>query len=338
MRQKTLENSYLSALCMELHLILSSGIPLCEGLLMLRDEEGDPAACAMLTTLYEDLSLGHELAPAMRKTERFPKYVTDMVEIGSATGHLEPVFLGLSRHYDQQEQISRTIRSAVAYPAILLVMMLCVVMVLVIKVLPIFEDVFHQLGSELSPVAAALLAGGAFLGAHWVPILIVLAAVGVVVILCAKRNLFCGLLDGTQLRRDIASARFASALALTMSSGMDMDASLNMAADLMDHAGMQEKVKLCRAMMLEGQSVSAAVSAAGIFPPLYSRMLSVGVRTGSADTVMSEIATRYESDLNASIDATIGKIEPTLVIIMSVLVGLILLSVMLPMMGVMSSL
>ena len=97
-----------------------------------------------------------------------------MVEIGQKTGHLEDVFRSLAGSYERLEQLQKSIRNAVVYPSVLLVMMLFVVLVLLIKVLPIFQEVFQQLGAELSPVAQALMQLGQFLGRYGLVVLAVL--------------------------------------------------------------------------------------------------------------------------------------------------------------------
>lgn len=134
----------------------------------------------------------------------------------------------------------------------------------------------------------------------------------------------------------IACSRFASAMAMTMESGLDVDDSLGMAERLTGNPAMLAKIADLRAKMAEDMSFADAVEAADIFPKKYGRMLAVAFRAGAADAAMSEIARRTEDDAEDAVESLIGRIEPTLVIIMSVLVGLILLSVMLPLMNIMN--
>ena len=126
-------------------------------------------------------------------------------------------------------------------------------------------------------------------------------------------------------------------MAMTMSSGMDVDESLEMAANLTGNPIVSERIGRCRELMAQGESFEDAITSSKVLPLLYCRMITIGIRTGSADTVMSEIARRTEEQSNDRIESVVSKVEPTLVIIMSVIVGLILLSVMLPLVNVMSS-
>ena len=116
----------------------------------------------------------------------------------------------------------------------------------------------------------------------------------------------------------------------------DTDESLEMAARLADHPVLEEKIAKTRALLEEGQGFSEAISESQIFDSLSTRMISIGCKTGAVDMVMKQISLQYSEDINARIFQLISKLEPTLVAVLSIIVGLILLSVMLPLMGIMS--
>ena len=139
------------------------------------------------------------------------------------------------------------------------------------------------------------------------------------------------------LLEKIAAARFASGRSLALSSGLDTDQSLEMVSRLTDHPVMQEKIKTARDLIAEGTGFSEALSQANIFSGLYARMINIGFRTGAMDDVMRQIADQYDEEVNERITGIVSKLEPTLVAVLSVVVGMILLSVMLPLMGIMSS-
>ncbi len=346
MGKKVFGAGYISVFCMEMYLIIRAGIPFSEGVALLRDDEKDSYSRTVLDHLYQQLELGEPVAAAMRAARGFPVYVIEMVEIGQRTGHLEDVFKALAGYYERLEQLQKSIRNAVMYPAVLLVMMLFVVLVLLIKVLPIFQEVFQQLGADLSPVALILMQIGQVLGSYG---LVVLTAVAVGVIAGAvvlrnpeKKEQFAGWLQRISekwtVSQLIASSRLADALVMTLASGMNIDDSLDMAIRLVPGAAMQEKITQCkREMLLKSKSFADASMASGLFAPLYCRMIAVGFRTGSIDPVMAEVARRSAEQVDDKIEALLNRIEPTLVIIMSVMVGLILLSVMLPLMSIMSA-
>ena len=216
---------------------------------------------------------------------------------------------------------------------------------LVIQVRPIFSDVFAQLGAVMSPLAIAFLNFGLALRRSRYLLLILL---GTVAALClavflvpswrsAAGRLRSRLVSRTKLGLLVGRARFASAMSMTMSSGLDVDTSLEMAESLTRDSAISERINACRRLVLEGAPFAEAVARTELFEPIYCRMLSIGMKTGAADTVMEEIARRAEENVSAGIERSIGKVEPALVIVMSLLVGLVLLSVMLPLMDIMSS-
>lgn len=337
MGSKILSTGYISSFCLELNLVLQAGIPLSEGIAMLGEDEPGREIRDMLDGMYSKMSEGEELNSAMRKAGVFPKYMVDMVELGERTGKLDTVLKALSEYYDRQEQMSRSIKNAIIYPAILLVMMLFVVLILITQVLPIFNDVFNQLGSTMSGAAAAMMSLGEGIRNNWIIILCVIAVITAALFIAARRGRGNGFALSRGISNAVASARFASAMSMTLQSGMDVDQSLDMAERLSSGPEIDDKIRLVRERMAAGESFSDAIGASGIFSSIYCRMIAVGFRTGAVDTVMDEIARRSDMEAQNDIESLIGKVEPTLVIIMSVIVGLILLSVMLPLMGVMSS-
>ena len=163
MREKVFDASYISAFCMEMYLIIRAGIPFAEGVALLHDDEPDAQRRTILNQLHQQLELGEPFAASMRAAGGFPVYVVEMVEIGQRTGHLERVFHALAGYYERMDTLQKGIRNALTYPAVLMSMMLVVVFVLLVKVLPIFEEVFHQLGAEVAdgsrPVSWQIRAG-----------------------------------------------------------------------------------------------------------------------------------------------------------------------------------
>ena len=324
---------------MSLHLALQAGISIAEGVEMYGEEESDSYRKERIGVIAGELGIGEQLSVALRKSEAFPDYMVDMIEVGEKTGKLDDTLLSLSRYYDRQEMIAKSIRGATTYPVMLLCVLLLVLVVFVVRILPIFYDVYRQLGAEMSGVATVALNFGNWLSAFWVPIVIVLAVVIILAVIlrsklkAALRKIFMG----GKLGASMQGARFASILSMTLTSGMDADEALTMAARLADDAGMREKITTAAKRAETGMSLAQCVADVGIFSMLYNRMLAIGVRTGSADTVMEEIARRTGDEANDRLEMFVGKIEPTLVIIMSLLIGLLLLSVMLPLAGIMSA-
>ncbi|MDD2954826.1 MAG: type II secretion system F family protein [Oscillospiraceae bacterium] len=342
---KALTPSETAAFCSQVTLLLRAGIPLYEGISLLLEDAEDERTRSILRVMTEKLDENAPLYLALRATGVFPDYMVSMAEIGAASGRLEEVMSSLSAYYEREQAMQARIRSAVAYPVLLFAMMSAVVILLAAKVLPMFRQVLEQLGGEMPAAAGAVMQVGMSAGTvlAWVlPGLLVLILLGALWGKTAPGKAFFGRLAATSVfTRKIASksaaGRFASAMSLMLASGMDTDAALEMVPAVLENPYLGRKVEECRRMMKEGSSFSEAVAKAGIFPALFARMLTVGVKTGATDTVLAKLAGLYEDELEEALDRAVSLVEPLLIAVLSVVVGVILISVMLPLVGVMSS-
>jgi len=343
--KKALPLSYLSSFCLELSLLLKAGISLNDGLMILYEDKNDKESKNLFAGILKNIGENMAFHDALKADGRFPEYMVNMIEIGSITGKSEYILNKLASYYDNQERISNYIRGAVIYPFILFILMMAVIFFLIIKVLPLFNDVFSQLGSEFSSFAKILLSAGSFVKDNIVfiaALLLIIAAA--VIFLCANeraRKAFVKkfvnrIISNTRAALTISSARFAEALSICLSSGTDTEKSIEMASKLVSNPILIKKINTCKALLGEGASTYEAFEASGLFSNLNNRMLYVGIKTGNADTVMAEIARRLSDKAGDEINAVVNKIEPALVIIMSALAGAILLCVMLPLLNIIS--
>lgn len=342
----TLRAADLSELCMEMHLIVRAGIPFQEGVALLLEEEQNKIKKAFLELLYQHLENGSSFSAAFRKTGAMPQYAVEMIAIGEQTGHLEQVFYALSGYYDRAEHLRQSVRNIIWYPMILLAMMLFVLLMLLVKVMPIFAELFAQLGAELSFTAQMLLQTGQLIGQYGAIFVLCIAVVAAVLYImsktaggaCRLQRLFDAMTARWHVRETLTASRLADALVLTLSSGMPVDEALGAAGQLVEDSAVQEKVTACRnAMLLEGASLANAVQEQKLFAPMYCRMIAVGFRTGDMDTIMAEVARRIADDADEALSRLLNRIEPAMVIVLSLMVGLILLSVMLPLVSMMTA-
>lgn len=346
MNRKTLTNAYLSMLCKELGMLLDAGLTLSDSIQILHEDEPGKDGKAIMQMLSDELETGVPFSQALRNSNVFPRYMVQMVEIGERTGRLVETLDALAEYFERQIRLSVTIKNSLLYPAILLVLMIVVVLVLIVQVLPIFNDVFAGLGTQMSPVATALMDFGQWLGNASVVIATVFSILFILVLLGAimpktRKRVFMAFADrwGSHgVFGKIASSRFVFAMTLAMASGLDTADAVDIAAAVSGGTKViDEKHKKCVELINSGKPLHEALIEAEILSLQDGKMLSIGGRSGKADVAMAEIARRSDVEVRNSIDRIVGKIEPTLVIISSVIVGVILLSVMLPLMGIMTA-
>ncbi len=346
MKRLRVPTPYLPIFCRELYQLVRSGVPLAEGLGMLREDEKDPDTRSWLDALCRSTDEGMPLASALRETEAFPAYMTDMVALAEQTGRLEDVLLSLQRHYDRQLRMAADIRGAVAVPATLFAVMVAVVILLITQVLPVFDRVFAQLGVRMGAVATGMMNAGSVLaraGTGIAAVLTVIAAaalaVGLIPSLREKFTLwFRRRFGGRGVLGQMAVSRFASSMSMAVASGLSMEESVELSARLCGGAReIDEKTARCRKDIEEGGSPADALAESGLFTGRDCRLLKLAEQTGSLPDTLEDLAQRQEEESLRRIDRTVGAIEPAIVVITSALAGVILLSVMLPLMGLLSA-
>jgi len=332
--------------CTELAMLLDAGLTISDSIQIIQEDESSKEAKAILQTIYDSLMLGKPFSAAMKEAAVFPSYMVQMVEVGEKTGRLVQTLTALSEYYERQTRLSVTIKNSVLYPAVLLILMIVVVLILIVQVLPIFNDIFSRLGTQMDPLAIRLMQFGGWLGNAAVGIAIFFSAIFVLLFImwivpAIRKGIaraFSNQWGSHGIFGKIASSRYVFALTLAMASGLDTAESIDLAAAVSGGSkAVDNKHKKCAALLDSGSTLSEALSGAGILSKQDSKMLSVGSVSGKADLAMAEIARRSDIDVRDNIDRIVGRIEPTLVILSSIVVGVILLSVMLPLMGIMTS-
>ena len=342
---KQLSNYEISSFCRQMALLIKAGISPAEGIEILIQDTHDKSAEKLLGQISQVLHSGEKFHIALTMSEAFPDYMIHMVTIGEESGTLDTVMESLAEYYEREEAISSSIKSAISYPLIMLFMMLIVVLVLIIKVLPIFDQVFAQLGTNMSGFSQSLLNVGNLLNRYsfiMIIILVIFAGLFFFFSATAKGKILFKKLLGKfkatkKLMQELESARFASGMVLTLSSGMDTYEGLSLVNKLVESDDMKNKIETCRNLLIDGDSFPEALEKSKIFSSFYSQMVSVGFKTGSMDEAMKQIAKRFETETERKIYSLISVLEPTLVIVLSIVVGMILLSVILPLMGIMTT-
>ncbi|MBU3840057.1 MAG: type II secretion system F family protein [Candidatus Ruminococcus intestinipullorum] len=342
---KALTNNELASFCNQLTLILKSGISVLEGFSIMMDDLPDGDGKWLMETLFYNMEETGYLHTALKSTNVFPDYMCSMVEIGEHSGRLVDVMAALTEHYRKEDELSQNIKSAITYPVVMLGMMSIVIFVLIIKVLPVFQQVFQQLGTGLTGLSGAILELGIFISRQsfvFIGIGIFLAVLSLFLTYSSKGRSYLKTFSyhfflTRNITAKIACARFSSGMYLALNSGLDIDEGLDLARQLVEHPKVLAQISKTIQMVEAGNDLAESMRQAGIYSGIYARMISIGFKTGSLDDVMKQISFKYDDDIHTQISDIISKLEPTLVAILSIAAGMILLSVMLPLMGIMTN-
>lgn len=341
---KPLTNTEISFFCSQISLILKSGISSAEGITLMLKDASAAEEQTILKQILDRLSEGASLYDSLSVTGLFPQYLLNMVNIGEETGTLDDVMSSLSDHYEREAGIKSMIKNAVTYPLLMIGMMFLVILILIIKVMPVFNQVFIQLGTEMGGFSRALMNAGNAVSRYSVFFLLLLAFITGIMFYLTKTatgkkqllKLGYRLIFIRPVCESMAACRFAGAMALTLSSGLNPERCLELSQALNDDPFFGQKIDACCQMTSEGADLADAFSSTGIFTGMYARLVSLGQKTGTMDQTMKKIAGQYQEEIDNRINHGLSVIEPTLVILLSLIVGVILLSVMLPLLGILS--
>lgn len=343
---KPLTNSETAAFCSQMAMILKSGISSGEGLILMSEDAAGDEEKKILEAANQVLMETGSLHHAVKATGIFPDYMVSMVRIGEETGTLDTVMQSLSAYYSREAGLAQTIKNAITYPFIMILLMIAVILILLTKVMPTFAQVFAQLGMSMGTVAKVFLAAGSFFSRNIIVLLILLvllaALAGYFTLTSSGQKAFLrfagSLKPAGRLSEQISAYRFASGMALTLSSGLTPETSMEMACELVEDSAFASKLNKCRSDVSAGRDLCRSLLENHIFSGVNTRLVSIASKTGGIDQAMDDIALQYEEEIDRRVESMLASIEPTLVIILSVLVGAILLSVMLPLLSIMSSL
>ncbi len=341
---KKLSPEELFAFSDEMHMMIQSGISALESITLMLEESHNAQEKDLLKQMQDSIYDKGSFAAAVKDTGVFPEYYNYMIEIGEQTGKTDEVLRTLANHYEREVAIHRAIKSAVSYPLLMVSMMLVIIVVLVTCIMPIFERVFRQLGSDMDGVSGGLLQIGQFFVEYrilFLALLVVILAAGlwlfkssagkkVLLSLVSKIGMF------NRIYEKVMVSRFCSGMAMTISSGMSLPQALEIAGNLVTSAKIQSKIEICKDTFNESTDIGNAFSQSGLFTGLYGRMVVLAAKTGNMEQVMDKVADTYQDEADEEIHSLISIVEPTLVIILSVIVGLILMSVMLPLLNIMA--
>ncbi|MEW5888830.1 MAG: type II secretion system F family protein [Pseudomonadota bacterium] len=324
----------------QMHTLLKAGVPILRALAGLQESSTNPAMREAIGEVRESLQAGRELSAALaRHPKVFSGFYVSMVRVGETTGLLDEIFLRLFDHLDFERFMREQVKSALRYPAFVLLAMAAAIVVINLFVIPAFAKVFQGFGAEL-PLMTRILIGFSDFMVTWWPALLALA-VGLVVAFRLWVATPQGRYDweGFALRIPIAGkivkkaalARFARSFALGTRSGVPVMMALANSAQTVDNSFIARRIENMREAVERGESVLRAAVSAGIFTPVVLQMIAVGEESGALDDMMEEIGQMYQREVEYELKTLGQQIEPVLIVALGVMVLILALGVFLPM-------
>lgn len=327
-------------------MMIKAGITTGEAVGLLK-EETEPehrVMLAALTEMAEQMSSGISFEDAMRSSGAFPDYALDMIGVAEYTGRLENTLFHLSEYYRSEESMRKTLISAVRYPIILLCLVIAVLIVMLKLVFPAFYGVYNNLTGSLSSSSFRYI-DTSFMICR---ILLVVMIVAVVVLLIGVLLWHSGKKDAVQkaltripvfaqLFENLDLYRFTSCFDMFISSGEMQDEALKKSLPVVETAALKEKLERCIAKMEQGMSFSQTAYEEKLYDPINNRMLIPAERSGMLDSILQKILHSLRENNEVYVSRIANTIEPLLTGLLMIFIGLMLISLMIPLIGIMNS-
>jgi type IV pilus assembly protein PilC len=330
----------IAVLTRQLSTMISSGIPLLESLEILEEQTSDPGLKVVLDKVIGRVRAGSDFSSALSEHPRqFSKIYVNMIRAGESSGQLDVILQRLADYMESAEELKREIKSAMTYPVISLVLVLSITVGLVVGVVPQFQSIFEQLGATTLPLPTRiLLAVSNTLTQHFLTLLSVL------VIAAASFALYIRTRPGQRhwhwvllhvpvfgpLFRKVAISRFSRTFATLIQSGVPMLGALDIVAATAGNVLVEAAVLKAKEAVTRGETLGDPLTATRVFPPMVTRMISIGEKTGALEKLLMKIAEFYDQEVRATVKALTSLIEPLMICVMGLIVGFIVLAIFLP--------
>jgi type IV pilus assembly protein PilC len=323
--------------------MVNSGLPILRGLAILAEQTDSKELARVLEAVRSDVEQGASLSAAMQK---HPKVFNDlyiaMIKSGETGGVLDDVLLRLASLLEREVHLRQKIKSAMTYPIAVVALVVLIMSAMLLFVVPQFKNIYSQLGGTLPLPTRVLLAMSDAMKKYWyVVVLLVIAgrfafarykktAQGRLTVdtLKLKVPVFGSLFHKT------AISRFSSTLGMLLRSGVPILQALDIVTDTVNNRVIAKAVADVQSSVREGESIAKPLSKHAIFPPMVVQMLAVGEETGQIDTMLDKVATFYDQEVEASVDALTSLIEPLLIAIIGGAVGAAVIALYMPMFNI----
>ena len=319
--------------------MIDAGLPLIQGLDILGSQEPNPTLKKAITKIRGDVESGSTLSNALKKHPKiFSDLYVSLVAAGEMGGMLDTILARLATYIEKAEKLKSKVKGAMVYPSIVLTISIIVIAILLIFVIPVFQEMFEGLGGELPALTQFIVDLSAFLRSNIIFIIAGIVMLGIAYSRFRATEKGKMVTDKTMLGLPIlgnvlkksAIANFTRTLGTMTSSGVPILDGLNIVAGTAGNKVVEKAILEARSAISEGKTIAEPLSKNDLFPPMVTQMISVGESTGALDTMLGKIADFYEDEVDAAVDALTAMIEPLMMVFLGGTIGVMLAAMYLP--------
>ncbi len=324
----------------QLSTMINAGLPLLQSLDILAEQAEDPIFAKIIQAIASSVEGGETFSDALRPYSRvFSELYVSMIRAGEVSGDLDGVMAKLADYMEASAELKRRIRGAMTYPVVSLMLILMIASGLMLFVVPQIEKIFTEMGGVL-PRPTRIIIEVSNVIRSWKALVGVAAIIGAVIGLRAYNATPQGRyqLDGLKLKlpvfgllmRKVSVSRFARTLATLTRSGVPILQALEIAERTSGNEVFAKAIRNTADCVQNGETLADPLSRSGQFPPMVTRMISVGEKTGALEVMLEKIADFYDSEVKALVDSMTSMIEPILMVVMGIVVGGIIVALFMP--------
>jgi len=330
----------LAVFCRQTATMLRAGLTLTETLDILSEQAEKATLKTVLKTVQKDVEAGSSLTEAIsRHPKVFNQFFISMIKAGEASGMLDSILDQMAIYFETVASIQRKIRSAVVYPIVVFCFAIAVTIFLLTSVVPVFKEIYAGAGGTLPIPTQIIIAISDIIKNRWWMVLLVLVGIIIAAYRWNKTPSGRRFFDTVKIRMPIfgklflkaSLAKFARTFATLMRSGVNVLTALEIVAKTSGNILIEEEILRARTSIRGGESISQPLAESPLFPPMVTRMISVGERTGALENMLNKVAEFYEDQVSTTVAALTSVIEPVLIIVVGLMVGFIVISMFLPM-------
>jgi type IV pilus assembly protein PilC len=330
----------LSVFCRQFGSILSASIPILNALEMLSRQTENKALSKAILEVKTAVEKGDTLAGAMEGQQKiFPQILINMVRAGEVSGNLELALERMAVHFEREAAIKNQLKKAMIYPLVIALVTVVVIFIMMLVVIPNFVGMFSTMNIRMPLMTRMVIGISNFFVNSWYLILGLLIITGVFIKIYKRTpegQLTFGKLGYKlplfgKLMIKSASSRFGRTLSTLLSTGIPMLEALDITARTMDQVLVRQVLKGAREDVAKGLPLSVPLANSGIFPPMVCDMARIGEETGNLDQMLVKLADYYDEEVKAATDALMAALEPMIIIILALVVGILIMAIMQPM-------
>jgi type IV pilus assembly protein PilC len=339
---RRIKKRQISAMTRQLATLIDAGLPLVRSLSILHHQEKPGKLKAILDEMRSDIGVGKTFSESLAKHPKvFDKLYVNMIRAGEAGGLIEVVLSRLAEFAERRAALARKVKGAMVYPAAVLTVAACIVAFLLIRVVPVFQEIYADIGLPLPRLTQSLINVSGFLRDSYLSILLGSTGIFLCLKLMLRMRFVCLVKDRVALRlpaienlvRKVGAARFARTLGTLVASGVPILQSLSIVKETIGNEVMSEAVARVHDSVREGETIAGPLEESNAFPYMAVNMIEVGEETGKLDAMLLKLADIYDAEVEAAIDGIVQLIEPVMVVFLGVIVGFIVVAMYLPLFG-----